>query len=336
MFRNLLFISLALACPYSDNHIEKRGVTPFNLPGATQLGNAWTKVTSSAATTKSYTYSKPLVLLQSMPPVVSHISDEMPDGRLKRIHAAGAVAKVRLVSVPNPYTGLFQGASNALIRFSLSIPPTLDNIVPGAALKLFRDNLPSANTFFMASFFGQRDPNYFVEDMSNHVSPDGPPGISLIVNKFGSAPTNWSPFTGVSDIASYDVSGKKVEKPVYPFQLIYRPTAQAKSAIAAGLAKIPANDIYKSVKALTSIPKGTTLWDVYASNSPTGKFSKIGSIVTDSAVVMNAYGDEKLFFKHQTWEDDVKPDSFGAAWKASCPNAYSCQACNAKKTCQFQ
>jgi hypothetical protein len=330
-----LYVS-ANPCPHAN--LAKRGITvSAGVTAAKQLDNAWTKVISSASFSTQYTYSIPAFLFESVSPSVNYVSDELPSGRTKKLHAAGAVVKVKFQAVRNPYTGLFQGAEHALLRYSLAVAPDNKGIVVAGAIKLFRDNTPSANTFIMLGLAAQPESNFFTHDLSNHISGTRGGVLTTIgVRKFATAPSNWAPFTGVSGISDHDVRGNVIDKPVYPYQLVFRPKAGAKSIVEADLQKNSSSkDAYRSLTSLAKIPRGTTLWDVYAAPAPNTSFKLIGSVVTVSETVLNAYGNDGLFFQHQTWDKDVAPGTLGAPWALTCPKYNSCDTCHDINTCSF-
>merc|ERR1712228_78104 len=80
------------------------------------------------------------------------VADVFPQPRKKYMHALGSVAPVRFVSdIHHPYSGLFKGAEHGLIRVGMTLPAKpkdgkhFEGVIPGVALKLFRDGLPSSN-----------------------------------------------------------------------------------------------------------------------------------------------------------------------------------------------
>jgi hypothetical protein len=91
-----------------------------------------------------------------MTPTMKAPGDAMPAGRVKFIHAIGAVAKVKFLSYGNhPYSGIFKGADQGLIRFSSAATPTKTQpMVPGFGLKFLRDGKDSANLVAMYSVDG--------------------------------------------------------------------------------------------------------------------------------------------------------------------------------------
>merc|ERR1711887_164922 len=109
--------------------------------------------------------------------------------RKKYIHTVGVVGKVEWRSVgDHPYTGIFQGASQGIIRLSLAREPspTSNNTTPGLGLKFLRDGADSANLVAMYSVDGQESWNFFKNDFTNHIGPGGPALIPLEI-KFSEA-----------------------------------------------------------------------------------------------------------------------------------------------------
>lgn len=85
------------------------------------------------------------------------ITDTMPEGRLKKTHPVGLVAKVEFIPHPDqPYTGMFKGAKNGIMRISdtTATTPEINKTTPGFGLKFLRDGMSSANILAMFSFDG--------------------------------------------------------------------------------------------------------------------------------------------------------------------------------------
>lgn len=86
----------------------------------------------------------------------------MPSGSLygvrsKYIHSVGNVAQAKFVSSGNhPFTGIFKGADNALIRLSLAQQPNtkVEETAPGLGFKALRDGVDSCNFVVMYSVDG--------------------------------------------------------------------------------------------------------------------------------------------------------------------------------------
>ena len=100
-----------------------------------------------------------------MPP-----DETSPTGvRRKVVHTTGPACKVRLEASPaHIFTGGFSKAEHMILRFSMPVEPTEDNINPSMGLKWLRDGIDSANVFGMNNVNGQSSWNFFYQEMYNH------------------------------------------------------------------------------------------------------------------------------------------------------------------------
>merc|ERR1712215_37840 len=92
--------------------------------------------------------------------------------RKKYIHSIGTVGQVEWRNLgDHPYTGIFEGATQGIVRFSLAKEPSTSsrNTAPGMGLKFLRDGMDSANLVAMYSVDGQESWNFFKNDFSNHI-----------------------------------------------------------------------------------------------------------------------------------------------------------------------
>lgn len=226
-------------------------------------------------------------------------SDAFPAGRKKFIHSVGATAKVSFVSNgKHKYTGLFKGASSGLLRLSAAKQPTEDNIAPGFGLKFFRNGTESANLVAMPSLTGQSSFDIFENDYNNHVPyPKSDFALKLVAKKFTQA-SNCPLMVGVSDLAAVGEDGVYADDVVFPWRLTFRPTGKIHFPV-------KAYDVNGFLGLLEGIPAPTTLFNVYAMDSPNAEgVVPIGEIKMDSLFFRSTYGDEKLFFRHQYMEAD--------------------------------
>lgn len=222
-------------------------------------------------------------------------SDELPVGRKKLVHALGTCAKVELVADENqPYSGMFKGG-DAIARFSLAAPPGEDNYTPAVALKFFINGQPSTNLQVMYSIDGQgKNFDFFANRFSNVLAEPTGFGTNIIGFVFKKA----SPFPNNLDLdgfARYDQAGTLYTTTKFkaPAQIHFIPTAEVAKVIRVNS---PASDFRREI---ARVPVGTTMWDVVAADSASAPFVRVGKIVLRSEVVASAYGDEKLFFKHE-------------------------------------
>jgi hypothetical protein len=249
---------------------------------------------------------------QQLNPKISLNSDVSPKGWVKYIHSRGAIAKVKIVPTnDHSFTGVFKGASCALLRLSLTYKPYaglgIDKAVaPGLALKVLRDGVHSANISALYSLDGQaNDHNFFKNPLSNIV-PLGSGIGSKMVRKVFKKYTSYPEQISLTDMAEFDVLGNK-EALKTPRQIFFVP--------------VEGNTVFSSEPHdvrddFLRIQKGTKLYDVYAlpssyssKNYSTYKIEEIddlikksqpiASIVTDSPFLASQFGDHGIFFKHQ-------------------------------------
>ncbi len=131
---------------------------------------------------------------------------------------------------------------------------------------------------------------------------------------------------GCSDIASYTATGQKVDKPVFPFQLIFVPDASVANRFPRDYT--PGNEFMTQFK--RDIKSGTTIYQIHAINNPYEAPVIIGQVVTVSDFTTSNWGDSSLFFKHQIKEEDfaLRPD-----WLKACPDYKNCGVCPVDQAC---
>lgn len=237
---------------------------------------------------------------------VNHFKDTLPYDRSKDIHSIGGVAKAVWKSVGNhSYTGLFQGETAAMVRMSSATDISELGFKPGIGVKLFRDGMPSANFVAMKSLENQQSGNFFEQDFSNHIPP---PGLNPILLWLGFRFEQASPpalMVGLSDIASYDQTGAKVDFASFPYNLTLVPNIELTERFQnATLADVAEN----LEEMLSTISSGTKLWDVYALSDPdpdSFQYEKIAELETSSEIVFSLASDNFLFFRHQKMLDDL-------------------------------
>jgi len=311
----LCLLTLILAVDDDFSSAQYQGLSAND-----KIAKLWSKITEDQSELGFYSsLTTASIFLEDMSTTFSHQSDSFPDGRKKLIHTVGVIAQGELVVDPaNGYTGLFEGASNVLIRLSVAKNPDFtkttadganDNFTPGMSLKFLRDGLPSSNLMAMFGVNGFPSWNFFFKDFSNHIP--GAQGLALktLACKFASA-TKYIQTLGLKDLASWNEQGEDRRGDLnFPFQLIFRPTDQVSNLF-------PDTFVAKYTDQLKTIPEGTVLYDVYALATPNAAEVKIGSLRTTSAFVTSHWGDEKLFFQHTLMDDDlaVHPE-----WTSSTP-----------------
>lgn len=250
------------------------------------------------------------LFLESMCPVIRLRSDQMPwessiilggGWRQKFIHTVGVVGQVEWINRGgHSYTGVFEGAKNAIIRLSFAREPDTSSLttVPGLGLKILRDKMDSANLVAMFSVLGQQSWNYFKNDFKNHIPPLASPENLAVGVKFSEA-TKFIQQVGLSHWSTHKENGEAVSNPVFPYCLRFHPTGD-----------ISFSDTYVRpfTEDLMSIPSGSTLYEVWALDKPTelgGVEAHIADLVLTSEVTTSLWGDQHLFFHHQDMHEDI-------------------------------
>ena len=95
-------------------------------------------------------------------------SEEIPLGINKTLHAQGLVGLVTWEEVVgHPYTGLYKGKTNGLLRFSeanFAPLPETNGLTPALALKFPRTKIASVNHVANTSFEPSTSWNFFKND----------------------------------------------------------------------------------------------------------------------------------------------------------------------------
>jgi len=235
--------------------------------------------------------------------------DELPfedgiitDGtRWKLIHSVGTVGKVEWRDLGgHSYSGIFTGATNGFVRFSLAkepAPPALET-APGLGLKFLRDGIDSANLVAMYSVNGQESWNFFKNDFTTHIGPGGLELLPLQV-KFSEA-TNYVQYSALSNWGQYGEDGVEVtDSMLFPYMLRFKPSGEI---------NFPDEYVNDWLEDLKSIPQGTTLYQVWAFDKPEelgGVEAHIADLVLTSEMTTSVWGDKHLFFRHQDMAEDV-------------------------------
>jgi len=239
-------------------------------------------------------------------------TDVAPLGYEKPIHAHGAMAKVKFVPVANNgYTGLFQGADHGLLRLSVTGAPSDRGFAPGLAWKAFVDGKPSENISALYTLSGQgQNHDFFANELSSYVSPEVNEtlGTTLLFSAVSTKPT----LLRLDDMAKVTQAGAKVGTPRAPTQIYFVPRPEVKGRFAS-----TAHDFRHD---LATLGAGSKLYDVYATSleiktsifpslntsyaqERRNNARKIGELELTSPLIVSAFGDSGVFFKHQRHED---------------------------------
>jgi len=227
----------------------------------------------------------------------SAVSDVIPAGHTKFIHALGSTALAKYVSTgDHSFTGLFEGADSCLVRLSLAADPKKVPYTPGMAFKCYRDgNAPSGNLFSMFSLDGQGTNTNFFANLFSNIVPEPQSGPLQVLGKvvFGRA-SSCPAGVSTANFARVEQTGNPVSKPSWPIKLFLRPTPEITS-----YGKTASEDIRLQAAGIAS---GTKLWDV--EHHSRTRVQKIGEIWTTSEFFASSYQDDTLFFQHEKGEVD--------------------------------
>lgn len=241
----------------------------------------------------------------------TNVSDEMPEGREKLIHAYGSVAEVEF-RITNPkYEGVFHSGGIGLARLSIArLSTAKDSFTPGMAVKILIDavsnyDTPSVNFHVMNSVDGQGKDHYFFSRPFSNILPEPQSAVGILIShaferavKLMNAFQNTNiPSAGhlpLTSACAVESSGKwsPAGDGTCPYQIIFEPSGSEELGLAW---QSPENDFRKD---FAKIHPGTKLYDVFVKGNAGGDEEKIGSLVTQSRFVASSYGDTKLFFQH--------------------------------------
>jgi len=266
----------------------------------------------------------PKFFTQDLCPTLHHRGDEFViedyvNARVKATHSVGSVGKVKFVSFPNNYTGIFQGAKYGIVRMSHGGEPLPGLVDPtfGLALKFLRDGVDSASVVARTENFFQKSWNFFAENFSNHRAGSAVFGSSIVRHLAQASPHTTQ--VGLSDMARYGENGKYIPDHLinYPYQLVLKPTG-----------KLSFPDKYHGdlEDDLITIDAETVLWDVFAWDNPIevgGREEHIGSLILTSPLVRSLFGDTKLFFRHQDMREDFRLRPEWEEYTSSTPGVVS-------------
>ena len=221
----LLVFPLVLACAAAQTDVF--GPDYIALPAAEKQAIIWENTLLDSSSNGWPGLELGEIFFETMCITLYQEGDELPvawtgNTRQKYIHSVGTVGKVEFVPQENSYSGLFQGASNGIVRISLAAEPSADvlNTAPGLGLKFLRDGVESANLVAMYGVDGQESWNVFANDWSNHIPPATGPLVALGA-KFATA-TPYIQQVGLSDWAEMGESGMAEAEVNYPYKLVFR------------------------------------------------------------------------------------------------------------------
>ena len=246
------------------------------------------------------------LFLQDINLTFDHEGDEMPANRLKILHPTGIVAQFRFVSDGNhDFTGSLKGTEHGIFRISeVGVSKHGEVASTSAGFKFFRDGVASGNMFTLHSFEGHEETYNFLRhdiDYKTHVDFPTDDCRNMTSHAKLSQVSKHVGLMSVKNLSDYDQHGNREYNPKWPFNMRLLPndppSCNSPDSFHVYYDHLP-----------PCIPIGWKLFDVMARDEPEGEGGvekKIGYIETTSDVVTSLYGDTKLFFRHQRFEEDI-------------------------------
>jgi len=285
-------------------------------------------------------------------------TEDMKEGT-KLLCPAGAVAQVKIEWFRgHGYSGLFaEGDLEGIMRLSSAMAPVSGlpsfsgqisraKVFPCAAVKVFRDNVPSGNLLFGGSKTGQAETNYFSHCQCTHMTEKVGLLLRPILERFRQY-SNFPTQLGLSDFARFARDGTETEEPSFPWCLVLRPSSEVMHVaqeVDSRFNGMPeARDGSTGfIEQILALGENTVLYDIFAVPSPAAalvggsqqqrggggggdaarnrrqtdaaQFSliRVGR-VSNTTRFVRSVRDQQLFFKHQRKEEDydLKPEWFG-------------------------
>ena len=235
------------------------------------------------------------------------VSDTMPTGRIKRTHPRGVTTLMEYIpTYDHEYTGIFRGCKHVVQRiseFSLTTPEA-PKTAPGFGVKFLRDGMASANLFAMFAFDGQPSFNFFKNRWSNILKEMDNDCARETIGKHMNMVTDFIGSMSVMELAEFDQYGNKEEHPHWPFMI------DAEPYDVYGWTDKFQNDFHEQLQV---VPKDTAMFRIYGYDCPPELDKELGCpekhigwLVTRSETTPSLWGDQKLFFQHHRYEDDIK------------------------------
>ena len=220
---------------------------------------------------------------------MDYSGDQMPPKRKKLIRPFGTSAKVKFVSTNPKYTGIYRGAKCGLARMTLVGKPSKEGFSPGMSLKLFVDQKPSEDLLVMNTIPGQgQDRNFFAKALSN-IIPKGKSFKEKIIDKVFKRAAKITTHLTIKHLSKVNEKGEKINNFKSPERIFFTPSKDA---------QIKSNSKNDFRQDLSTLKKGTKIYDVLVSESYNGPKEKIGELILTSSFVASSYSDRYLFFKH--------------------------------------
>jgi len=231
------------------------------------------------------------------------VSDTMPNGRIKKTHPVGTTTLMEFIPTHDtPYTGIFQGCKHAVMRISefALTTPEMPKTAPGHGMKFLRDGMASANWFAMFAFDGQPSFNFFRNRWTNILKEMDNECARETIGKHLNEVTDFTGAMSLMELSQFDQYGNEIIDHHWPFQIDVEPYDVY------GWTDKYQNDFTEQ---LTVVQPDTAMFRIFGYDSPPelgGEERHIGWLVSRSKTTPSLWGDQKLFFQHHRYEDDIR------------------------------
>ncbi len=205
--------------------------------------------------------------------------------RRRSLHPMGTVAKASIGGVP------------ALVRFSLAVPllPGAP-YVPGVAVKLFNDGIPSVNIHAIHSLSGQGDdPVFFSNSLSTAIPK--PSGFLLKAGAAWFSLFETSPFRlGVKDAENRILSHSSIETSGQAYAIRFSPRPEVAQRYKTELKRREASKDFRDV--LWVLGRNYVAYDVQGI-SELGEVLWSTELKIEESPLVSSFGEQELFFNHR-------------------------------------
>ena len=147
--------------------------------------------------------------------------------------------------------------------------------------------------------------NFFANEWKNWIQQPSGSATKILAAKFATA-TDIIQAVGLSDWGMTAQCGKKMENPVFPMQLRFVPHEDVANLFSSEMHGVGPMAYMDDLQA---VPANSNLYSVYGMDGPQergGVEHFIGTLQLDGSLVKSEYADDKLFFRHQKMDDDLK------------------------------
>ena len=266
-----------------------------------KLTAIWNKVKENKTPERFYIGSEFNTFFDSNINVIyDTVSDTMPEKYKRKLFPRGVTSKVEFIAAEDtPYTGCFKGWEYGALRIAEFVQTTPENpkTAPGLEVKCLRDGMSSGNILAAFAFDGQPSFNYFKNRLTTLLDePRNECNRATIARKIAEA-TDYIGVNSVMEMSLYDEYGKEEEYPNWPLFIDFEPYDVY------GWTDAYQNDFTAQ---LALIPERTVLFKVWGYDSTDYEYEVfMGWLVTDSELTTSLWADQKLFFQHHRFEEDI-------------------------------